>query len=96
MWWSSVLDSALPPQRLRPNTRLEHQDPASHTAQKKRRREKKQKNQNELTDPYDKWLKQTYTGKIHKEAYTYTFTKREKGKKNVYIKKKKEREQPNQ
>ena len=32
LWWSSVLNSALPPQRLRPDTRPEHQDPVSHTA----------------------------------------------------------------
>ena len=32
--------------------------------------------------------------KSHKEAYTYTLTKKEKGKKNIYIKK--GREQPNQ
>ena len=30
--WSNVLNSALPPQRLRPNTWLEHLDPVSHTA----------------------------------------------------------------
>ena len=34
--------------------------------------------------------------KSHKEAYIYTLTKREKGKKNIYILKKKGREQPNQ
>ena len=36
--------------------------------------------------------------KSHKEAYTYTLTKNEKGKKNIYlyIKKKGGREQPNQ
>ena len=33
--------------------------------------------------------------KSHKEAYTYTLVKREKGKKNLYVKKK-GREQPNQ
>ena len=31
LWWTSVLNSALPPQRLRPDTRPEHQDPVSHT-----------------------------------------------------------------
>ena len=34
-----------------------------------------------------------YRQKSHKEAYTYTLTKREKGKKYIYIK---GREQPNQ
>ena len=33
--------------------------------------------------------------KSHKEAYTYTLTKREKGKKNLYIRKKKESNQIN-
>ena len=36
LWWTNVLNSALPPQRLRPDTRPEHQDPVSHVAQKKR------------------------------------------------------------
>ena len=40
-WWSSVLNSALPPQRHRPDTRPEQQDPVSHTAQKKREKKKK-------------------------------------------------------
>ena len=41
-WWSNILNSSLPPHRLRPDTRPEYQDPVSHTAQKKR--EKKRKN----------------------------------------------------
>ena len=32
LWWTNVLISALPPQSHRPDTRLEHQDPVSHTA----------------------------------------------------------------
>ena len=43
LWWSSVLNSALPPQRLRPDSQLEHQDVVSHTAQKKREREEEKK-----------------------------------------------------
>ena len=31
--WTNALNLALPPQRLRPDTRLEHQDPVRHTAQ---------------------------------------------------------------
>ena len=31
LWWSNVLNSALPPQTLRPDTRPGHQDPVSHT-----------------------------------------------------------------
>ena len=45
-WWSNVLDSALPPWRLRPDTWLEYQDPASHTAQKESKKENKSKNKN--------------------------------------------------
>ena len=40
---SNVLNLALPPQRLRPDSRLEHQDPVSHTAPKKREDKKKEK-----------------------------------------------------
>ena len=43
MWWSSVLDSALSPWRLMPDTWPEHSDPVSHTAEKKRKREKNEK-----------------------------------------------------
>ena len=32
LWWSNVLNSAHPPQRIRPATQPEHQDPVSHTA----------------------------------------------------------------
>ena len=41
--WSSFLNSALPPQRIRPDTQLEHQDPVSHRAQKKSEKNKKKK-----------------------------------------------------
>ena len=41
--WSDVLNSALPPQRLRSDTRPEHQDPVRHMAQKKREK-KREKN----------------------------------------------------
>ena len=33
LWWTNVLNLALPPQRHKPDTRLEHQDPVSHTAE---------------------------------------------------------------
>ena len=36
LWWANVLNSALPPQRLRPDSRPEHQDHISHTSQKER------------------------------------------------------------
>ena len=32
LWWSNILNLPLPPQRLRPDTRPEHQDPVRHTA----------------------------------------------------------------
>ena len=44
LWWSSILNSALPPQKLGPDTRPEYQDPVSYTAQKKR--EEKNNNNN--------------------------------------------------
>ena len=44
LWWSSVLNSALPPQRHSPDAWVEHQDPVSHTAQKKRDKKRKKKN----------------------------------------------------
>ena len=43
LWWTNVLNSALLPQRLRPDTRLEHQDPVSHMAQKKREKKRERK-----------------------------------------------------
>ena len=43
LWWSNVLNSALPPQRLMPDTRLEQQDPVSHMAQKKREKKRQKK-----------------------------------------------------
>ena len=39
--WSNVLNSALPPQRHRPDTRPEHKYPVSHMAQKKREKKRK-------------------------------------------------------
>ena len=36
LWWSNVLNSALPPKRLRPDTRPEHQDPVSHMVERGR------------------------------------------------------------
>ena len=43
LWWTNVLNSALPPQRHRPDTRPEHQDPVIHTAQKKRGKKSRKK-----------------------------------------------------
>ena len=44
LWWTNVLNSALPPQRLRPDIWLEHQDPLRLSAQKKReKKERKNK-----------------------------------------------------
>ena len=63
--WSNVLDSALPPQRLRPYTWPEHRDPASHTAQKKRKREKhknkKMNKQNPRTKGKSKYIQTKIT-----------------------------------
>ena len=43
LWWTNVLDLALPPHRHRPDTLPEHQDPVSCTAQKKRQKERRKK-----------------------------------------------------
>ena len=43
LWWTNVLNLALPPQKLKPDTRPEHQDPVSHTAQKTREEKKKER-----------------------------------------------------
>ena len=43
LWWTNVLNSALPPQRHRTDIRPEHQDSVSHMAQKKTEKEKKRK-----------------------------------------------------
>ena len=40
LWWTSVLNSALPPQRHRPDIWPEHPDPVSHMALKKREKER--------------------------------------------------------
>ena len=47
LWWTTVLNSALPPQRHRSDTRPEHQDPVSHTAQKKREKKRKKERKKE-------------------------------------------------
>ena len=47
LWWTNVLNSALPPQRHRPHSRAEHQDPVSHMAQKKREKEERKKRKKE-------------------------------------------------
>ena len=40
---ANVLKSALPLQRLRPDSRPEHQDPVSYTAQKKREKKENER-----------------------------------------------------
>ena len=47
LWWTNVLNSGFPPQRLRPDTWPEHQDPVSHTALKKRERKKERERERE-------------------------------------------------
>ena len=64
--------------------------PATQLRKKGRKKEKRMNRQNPRTNGKSKPI-QT---KSHKETYTYTLTKREKGGKNTYIKK--EREQPPQ
>ena len=43
LWWTNVVNSALAPKRLRPDTQLEYQDPVSHMAQKKREGKERKK-----------------------------------------------------
>ena len=49
LWWTNVLNFALPPQRYSPDAWPEHQEPVIHTAQNKRekRREKERKRERE-------------------------------------------------
>ena len=48
LWWTNVLNSALPTQKHRSETWPEHEDPVSHMAQnkreKKRKKDRKKKN----------------------------------------------------
>ena len=41
LWWTNVLNSALPPQRHRPDTPPGHLDPFSHMVQEKREKKRK-------------------------------------------------------
>ena len=53
LWWTSVLNLALPPQRHSPDAWLEPQEPVIHTAQNKRqkKRKKEESNQTKKTNP---------------------------------------------
>ena len=55
LWWNNVLNSDLLPQRHRPDTRPECQDPVSHMALKKR--EKKGKKKEKIKENKIKLLK---------------------------------------
>ena len=73
-WLSNVLDSALPLRRLRSDTRLEHQDPASHMAQKKRKREKKRQSKNQKTNRQNpgQMVKANLYRQNHTKKHTHT------------------------
>ena len=62
-----TLDSGLPPQNVRPDPLLEHQDSASHTAQKGKRK-KEVKNQTNLQKK-----KKEETGKTPRKIVKATF-----------------------
>ena len=66
----NVLNLALPPQRLRPDTRPEHQDPASHTAQKKRK--KKRNKQTDRTP--NQVVKAKQNRQNHAKIHTHTYS----------------------
>ena len=101
--WSNVLDSTVPPQRLKPDTWLEHQDPASHTAQKKmkkvkrnkqtkptktnKQKKKQKKKKPNRQNPRTKGKSKPIQAKSHQETYTYTLTQEKKERENIYIKK---------
>ena len=91
LWWTNVLNSALPPQRHRPDTSLEHEDPVSHTAQKRREGERKKERKRERK----KERKERERKKERKKRKL--FKKIIKNKKLKSNKRKKERrEHPNQ
>ena len=46
LWATNVLNLVLPPKKLRPDTQLEHQDPVSHMAQKKKEEKKERMKEN--------------------------------------------------
>ena len=43
LWWTNVLNLALPPQRYSPDAWLEHQEPVIHRAQNKREKRKEER-----------------------------------------------------
>ena len=80
------MDSALPPKRLRPSTRPEHQDPASHTAQKKRRKQTN-KQTKAINRTLVQMVKANLCRKNHRKKHTHTHSQKEKKeeKKKIYI-----------
>ena len=93
LWWTNVLNSALPPQRHRPDTQLEHHDPISHTAQKKREKKRnkdikknrikiKKEKSKKKRKPTDRTLGQMVKAKQyrknHTKKYTHTHSQKEK------------------
>ena len=79
LWWTNVLNLALPPQSLRPDTRLEHQDPVSHTAQKKREKERKRDRERERER--ERWREGGREGERKKERES----EREKERKKIKL-----------
>ena len=89
LWWSDVLDSALPPQRLRPDPGPGHQDPASHTAwkksnKKKQNKTKQKKNRNKRTDKTPaEMVKAKLNRQNHPKKHTHVHLQKEKTKKRA-------------
>ena len=73
LWWTNVLNSALPTQRRRPDTWPEHQDPVSHTAQKKREGGREQPNLK--TNPPMITSPKNYTKKRRRKRATKSINK---------------------
>ena len=65
LWWTNVLNSALPPWSLKPDTRPEHYNPVSHMAQKKR--EEKRERKKEKINKVIKILKNIKNKKVIKK-----------------------------
>ena len=93
LWWTNVLNLALPPQRHRPDAQPEHQDPVIHTAQNKRekKRKKEREQPNQKTNPpmitsaknYTKQLDRTLGQMVKAKLYRQNHTKKRSEERRV-------------
>ena len=73
LWWSNVLDSAHPPQRLRLDTQPEQQDPASTCSEVKEEKREKQKQTDRIPN---QMVKAKLNRQNHRKKHTHTLIKR--------------------